>query len=282
MSRLLQRFAYNVTQAYKQGTHNGIDIVGVNNGVNVCDYLLAHSDGKVVKAVDGLDNDKTNSSNYGNYVKIEHANGYATLYAHIKKATIKVKEGQAVKQGDVIGYMGNTGYSFGAHLHFEVFENGQKIDPTKYLDADLPTIAPSKFKIGDIVRIKSGATNINGVKLANWVYNSDLFVRIINGAKISVSTTINGAITCTVYDSDLILVSANSTVPASPSAPTIKVGDIVKLKADATTTSGKKFSSWVYNAKLYVRDIVGDTAAISTVPTGAVTGRTYITSLIKL
>ena len=64
---------------------------------------------------------------YGNYVVISHGSGYTTLYAHMSKRLATV--GQQVKQGDVIGITGSTGNSTGPHLHFEVVENGQRINP---------------------------------------------------------------------------------------------------------------------------------------------------------
>ena len=68
---------------------------------------------------------------YGNYVVIDHGDGKATLYAHmsIRSATV----GQTVSQGDVIGQVGNTGYSFGSHLHFEFRLNGERVDPEQYV-----------------------------------------------------------------------------------------------------------------------------------------------------
>lgn len=70
-------------------------------------------------------------SSYGNYVVIDHGGGYRTLYAHASK--LVVKKGQYVKQGEHIANIGNTGYSFGAHLHFEVQINGSQKNPVKYL-----------------------------------------------------------------------------------------------------------------------------------------------------
>ena len=76
------------------------------------------------------------TASYGNYIKLDHGDGYETLYAHL--ASVKVKKGQRVRRGEVIGTMGNTGNSYGTHLHFEVRKDGSRIDPTPYLDADLP------------------------------------------------------------------------------------------------------------------------------------------------
>ncbi|CFX12516.1 Peptidase M23 [Candidatus Filomicrobium marinum] len=66
---------------------------------------------------------------YGNYVRIRHANGYHTSYAHMQKFARGVKEGVQVRQGQVIGYIGTTGLSSGPHLHFEVLVNKRRVDP---------------------------------------------------------------------------------------------------------------------------------------------------------
>ncbi|HET7145504.1 MAG TPA: M23 family metallopeptidase, partial [Anaerolineales bacterium] len=64
---------------------------------------------------------------YGNVVQIDHGNGYVTVYAHLSQ--INVSQCQSVGQGTLIGYSGNTGNSFGAHLHFEIRINGANINP---------------------------------------------------------------------------------------------------------------------------------------------------------
>lgn len=88
--------------------------------------VRASADGKVIIS--------TWHSAYGNYVGIDHGNGIVTIYAHNSSRTVNV--GDVVKQGDVIAYAGSTGYSTGAHCHFEVRVNGNKVDPSGY--ASLP------------------------------------------------------------------------------------------------------------------------------------------------
>ncbi|MCQ2586482.1 MAG: M23 family metallopeptidase [Treponema sp.] len=74
----------------------------------------------------------TGTSNvWGNYVIINHSNGYQTLYAHMSK--IIARKGQAVDQTTKIGLVGNTGYSTGPHLHFTVYKNGKLVDPMSVL-----------------------------------------------------------------------------------------------------------------------------------------------------
>lgn len=148
MSKVLKEKSNQITRKYKSNIHEGIDIVGYKNSL---DYIIAHSDGIVV----GMQkNYKTNDAigrSYGNFVKIKHSNGLYTLYAHLKYGSVCVDIGDKIKKGTVIGYMGNTGHSIGAHLHFEVRNNlDKKIDPTNFIDSDFQTNI-TKYNIGRYV-----------------------------------------------------------------------------------------------------------------------------------
>ncbi|MEO1311767.1 MAG: peptidoglycan DD-metalloendopeptidase family protein [Pseudomonadota bacterium] len=66
---------------------------------------------------------------FGNYVKIRHANGYETAYAHLKGFSRSARKGRRVRQGDIIGYVGSTGASTGPHLHYEVHRHGSQVNP---------------------------------------------------------------------------------------------------------------------------------------------------------
>jgi murein DD-endopeptidase MepM/ murein hydrolase activator NlpD len=66
---------------------------------------------------------------YGNYVRIDHGNGYQTAYAHLSRFARGLRAGDRVRQGEVIGYVGSTGVSTGPHLHFEVLRNGRHVNP---------------------------------------------------------------------------------------------------------------------------------------------------------
>jgi len=149
-SRVLEKGLCEITQAYKGTSHKGIDIVGKNYTL---DNIVAHSDGTVVQVIkdcnvntNGENGNTFNRNNPGNMVKIEHGNGYQTRYLHLAYGTVKVSVGQKVSKGQVLGYMGNTGYSFGGHLHFEVWKNGNRIDPTEYLEKDLYSNTPVEIK----------------------------------------------------------------------------------------------------------------------------------------
>lgn len=134
--RVLKSGYCEITQGYKKGYHDGIDLV--NQGYTL-GYVVAHSSGVVVSCRrDYKTQDKTGDS-YGNYVKIKHDDGYYTLYAHLAYNTVTVKNGDRVSRGQVIGYMGATGRATAGHLHWEVRNKSDvRIDPTPYLDKDLP------------------------------------------------------------------------------------------------------------------------------------------------
>ncbi|MEO0983797.1 MAG: M23 family metallopeptidase [Pseudomonadota bacterium] len=65
---------------------------------------------------------------YGHYIRIRHANGYKTAYAHLSRYARGLRSGKRVRQGDVIGYVGSTGASTGPHLHYEVIKNGEHVN----------------------------------------------------------------------------------------------------------------------------------------------------------
>ena len=68
---------------------------------------------------------------YGKYIRIRHANGYETAYGHMSAFARGMEAGKQVRQGQVIGYVGSTGLSTGAHLHYEILINGRFVDPMK-------------------------------------------------------------------------------------------------------------------------------------------------------
>jgi murein DD-endopeptidase MepM/ murein hydrolase activator NlpD len=69
---------------------------------------------------------------YGRYIRIRHANGYQTAYGHMSAFARNMAEGKRVRQGQIIGYVGSTGLSTGAHLHYEIIVNGRTVDPMKF------------------------------------------------------------------------------------------------------------------------------------------------------
>ena len=93
---------------------------------------IARPSGYTIKAADnGVVKTAGSHSTYGNYIVIDHNNGFETLYAHLSK--IDVSEGQIVAQGAAIGVMGSTGRSTGTHLHLEIHKDGAEVNPLTYL-----------------------------------------------------------------------------------------------------------------------------------------------------
>ena len=148
MSRVLEG-ENQVTQKYKAGIHNGIDLVKKTLSPS---YIIAHSDGEVVGVVTDINWTKYGSGSYGNYVKIRHDNGMYTMYAHLKYGSVIPKKGTRVLKGERLGYMGATGSATGVHLHFEVRDkNDKKINPVPYIDDDLTFIESNDLKDIDII-----------------------------------------------------------------------------------------------------------------------------------
>lgn len=107
--------------------HTGVDVnIGVSGK-----SVVAVKDGKVVISEARISNGKYYS--YGEYIVISHGDGTMTLYAHMLANSRKVKVGDKVKQGQVIGTVGSTGNSTGTHLHFEVSVGGSPVNPLPYL-----------------------------------------------------------------------------------------------------------------------------------------------------
>ncbi|MBA7529348.1 hypothetical protein ES705_21544 [subsurface metagenome] len=88
---------------------------------------------------------------YGNKIILNHGFGYKTLYAHLNG--FNIKQGQKVKRGDVIGYVGSSGLSTAPHLHYEVSLNGKKVNPVNYFFNDL---SAEEYERMIEISIKSG------------------------------------------------------------------------------------------------------------------------------
>ena len=99
--------------------HQGIDIAA-----EMGTPIVATADGVVTLA-------GWNAGGYGNMVDIDHGNGILTRYGHASR--VVVQEGQRVKRGEVIAYMGSTGFSTGPHVHYEIHVHGETVNPASYL-----------------------------------------------------------------------------------------------------------------------------------------------------
>jgi murein DD-endopeptidase MepM/ murein hydrolase activator NlpD len=123
LTRLTSGFGIRIHPIYKVGQfHPGIDFAAPMNTP-----IYATGDGVIDKA--------EYEGGYGNHVKINHGYGYKTLYGHMSSFT--VKPGQKIKRGELIGYVGSTGFSTAPHVHYEVIYNGEQVNPVYYFFKDL-------------------------------------------------------------------------------------------------------------------------------------------------
>ena len=99
--------------------HNGLDISG-RRGTDV----LATADGVVEKVA--------RDKRLGYYITIQHGFGYRTLYGHLQSLP-RLKSGQKIQRGDVIGHLGSTGWTTGPHVHYSIFQNGLSTDPRSFI-----------------------------------------------------------------------------------------------------------------------------------------------------
>lgn len=124
LNRMASGFGLRVHPIYKvRRMHTGCDFSAPRGTP-----IYATGDGVVIKK-------ESNYGGYGNEVEIDHGYGYVTKYAHLD--SFKVKKGQKVKRGEVIGYVGNTGASTAPHLHYEVIKDSKKVNPMNFFFQEL-------------------------------------------------------------------------------------------------------------------------------------------------
>lgn len=137
--------------------HEGVDIVAATGSP-----IKAATDGVVVEA--GV------SGSYGRYVEIAHKDGFRTLYAHLGAVARGVRPGAYAPRGQVIAFVGNSGRSTGAHLHFELRRRGRPLNPSYFLDQtfdesdDLPLKAAAR--VSRKVRVATVSAWPEGMKAA--------------------------------------------------------------------------------------------------------------------
>lgn len=152
----------------KTRMHSGIDLVATKNGtVGRTDSIMAHTGGVVC----GVGYDES----AGNFVKIQVDPDTVMVYYHMKKKC-SLKKGAAVKTGDILGYMGSTGNSTGAHLHFGIRHKGEWIDPAPYLDADwkAPGVKTVNIAVPVLKRgCKGESVKALQILLTGWGYACD-------------------------------------------------------------------------------------------------------------
>lgn len=140
LSRIASGFGSRIDPVYKTVKfHYGLDFAAPQGTP-----IYATADGTVTTA-------GSTGNGYGNHVVINNGYGYETLFGHMVR--VKVRAGQAIKRGEVIGWVGSTGKSTGPHCHYEVHKNGEKIDPIYFFYNDL---TPAQF---DLLLKKAAASN---------------------------------------------------------------------------------------------------------------------------
>lgn len=173
--------------------HKGIDLVASSIAGEGGDDIIAFDDGKVVNccnSIEGTNND-TGTKGMGNYVILEHSDGSRTRYMHMVKGSVKVKKGATVKKGQVLGTMGNTGYSTGRHLHFDISVLDRKTGA--YYSGGRYYLDPAPFLKGTEVTDanKTGKTYVVNVKSSLNVRKGpgkeyDVVKKLLPGTKVNI------------------------------------------------------------------------------------------------
>lgn len=168
--------------------------------------------------------------------------------------------------------------------HGKTMEDVRK-DVAKLMKKPESTQQTHKFKVGDEVRLVTGAKYTSGVLIPKWVMNSQLYVRELQGDNVVISTLKTGDITGVVASKYLTKNSQATSSTAKPEANeapvTFAVGEQVNLASDAKYTSGKPIPKWVLNSKLYVRELQGDNVVVSVLKVGPITGTVNKKYLVK-
>lgn len=129
LDRIASGFGYRIDPIYKtMKFHGGLDFAAPSGTP-----IYSTGDGVIEEA-------SLSDVGYGNHVIVNHGYGYKSLYGHMVR--MKVKRGQTVKRGDVVGWVGSTGKSTGPHCHYEVSKNGTRVDPVYFFYNDL---TPEQF-----------------------------------------------------------------------------------------------------------------------------------------
>ena len=199
---------------------------------------------------------------------------------------------QCVLPMDVKPNMPATGWQKHGKLPWISYESAPVASKPIVVTPQTTTPSSTIYKVGDEVRLKSGATYTNGKSPAKFIFNRKLYVRKVRGTDIVISTLKIGPVTGIVdtkfleyYNTPAVQTTPVPVAPApapTPAPYTPAVGDEVRLKNGALYTNGKTPKSFIYNRKLYVRDLrANGVAIISTVPVGAITGPVFVKDLEK-
>lgn len=230
------------TREPSYSTHHGMDFI--NDAGHACN-AIAVADGEVV-AMQNFVDDFSDTYTAGNYVRIKHESGVYSRYLHLVKGSIKVKVGQKVKAGALLGKEGNTGYSYGTHLHFDINDGNGYVDPLPYLLGEKSFYktkkpASTSITVGSKIRVKAGATFSDGTKPFAEVYSTIYDVQLLSRNGKEARIGIGEQWTGWMYISDLYLAEQSAKV-----AKTVKTGGKVKVNSGAKFSDGTEPYPFVY------------------------------------
>ncbi len=162
INRVINESSKRITCGYLEyNNHLGIDLGWRVDEIQ--NNVYANSKGIVINVKDGVNTLPLSAKSWGNYVLVSHPNGMKSRYAHLRKGTIKVSVGQNVDENTILGIIGESGSVNGRHLHFEVYKDNIRINPTEYLIKPIyeetkviETSNINDFKVGDKVLLLSG------------------------------------------------------------------------------------------------------------------------------
>lgn len=230
---------------YKE--HKGNDFIAKKG--QPLDFVVSPFDGIVsLVRANVTQNLPNNPTSLGNYVRIDFENGYQGRFGHLKYGSIVVNVGQKVKKGQIIGYMGNTGYAFGEHLHFDLMKDGKFID-------GLPFLKGEKF-FTEFER--------------NFLLTYTRMFPTYEQAKQFVNVYSD-------YEGYSIVEKRVENVDK-----TLKVGDYVTVKANSHDVSGVRLSDFLQKTaeKRQIMTIKNGVATIG--KNGQITARTKIENIVKV
>ena len=205
---------FRISQLYKGAAHDGLDLVGI-------DSKTIHSTVNGVVLYAGWENRFNHRQGFGQYVKIRRT-GTPEVYYFGHLSSLLVSTGDKVRITDPIGVEGSTGRSTGSHLHYCVRAGGIKgqhrdinrisgipnvigIYDDGYasrLDTLQKQAQQLAFSVGDRVRVRQGAADYNGRKLADFVYRTVYEIQQISGDRIVIG--LGGRVTAAMHSADLI------------------------------------------------------------------------------
>ena len=226
------------TREPSYSTHHGMDFI--NDAGHACD-VIAVADGEVIYVQDGVPGYDDEVYTAGNFVRIKHESGVYSRYLHLVNGSVKVKVGQKVKAGAVLGTEGNTGYSMGTHLHFDINDGNGYVDPLPYLLGEKSFYKETtKITVGDKVKVKAGAVFSDGTKPFDEVYSTVYDVQSISRDGKEARIGIGEQWTGWMYISDLY--------PVTPQTEekVVKIGGKVTVNAGAVFSDGTEPYPFVY------------------------------------